>query len=312
MPGPLKATCPRHMHATLARQLKLLALPLTKASNSTAATDRSGHEHVQNGLNVTRTALPAFLIHAKRVPVAQVELKNPDGSPKKLPAITRATTWATNNWQKLGHAPEGTWKRKAYVGYAVMVMGDKFMDRIEYEEWALKAIDPELSPKLFKHESEQATHADAGRPQVDLVYPKSLLDSESLVGSLRTQLDHRERAKTGWQTLRLTTDLSNAAWKASQYLRGLLDNSQLRITPSELLDRIYGEEATDFSKRGQLLLTADKVPKICQAFDLSEEEAGELKRAVSQSEQRLQQVQKYERSAEELSAAKADQRGKSQ
>lgn len=86
------------MHASAMSRLRLLALPLTKPPPPSSK------------------AAPAFLLHAQRTPVNKVKLKNDDGSPKKLPPMTRATVWAADNWQKLGQAKEGTWKRRAYVG----------------------------------------------------------------------------------------------------------------------------------------------------------------------------------------------------
>lgn len=79
------------------------------------------------------------------------------------------------------------------------------------------------------------------------------------------------------------------AWKASQYLKSLLSASQIDIVASTELDTIYGTQKNS-SAPDQLLLTKEKVPKIVKAFGLSEEEAGELRRAVVQSEQRLRQV----------------------
>lgn len=94
------------------------------------------------------------------------------------------------------------------------------MDRIEFEEWALKAIDPALSPRLLPSPSSKAAaaadpstaspassssapaaplHAVATtkgrqpREGVELLYPASLLpDEKALLDALKHQLDHRE------------------------------------------------------------------------------------------------------------------------
>ncbi|KAM0789869.1 hypothetical protein ACM66B_006715 [Microbotryomycetes sp. NB124-2] len=289
------------MQATSLRQLQLLALPLNRPRSSPSPTTAPPRPSTSTEANAqtSQQALPAFLLHAKRVPVGKVELKNEDGSPKKLPPVTRATSWAADNWQKLGQAPEGTWKRKAYV------MGDRFMDRIDYEEWALKAIDPALSPKPWQKTKVATDQSGMKGEQVELLYPKSLLEPKALVESLEKQLDHREphHRKAMWKCLAaapLTFPFAIVpvvpnfplfyvlwrawshwrAWKASQYLRELLSASQIQIKPAEVLDKIYGDQTAPSGSRQDVLLTVDKVPRICEAFELGEEEAGELRRAI--------------------------------
>lgn len=101
-----------------------------------------------------------------------------------------------------------------------------------------------------------------------------------------------------------------AAWKASQYLQSLLSAQQLSLTASQQLDTIYS--ATKHSSApDQLLLTKEKVPKLVQAFGLSGEEAGELRRVVVQSEQRLKQVI-GERKVEEASGEQVKEAVESQ
>ncbi|KAK4046031.1 hypothetical protein OIV83_006420 [Microbotryomycetes sp. JL201] len=290
------------------RRLQLLALPLTRPppTSSPIAAQPQPSPSADAGSQQAARPLPAFLLHAKRVPVGKVELKNADGSPKKLPPITRATSWAADNWQKLGQAPDGTWKRRAYV------MGDRFMDRIDYEEWALKAIDPALSPKPWKKTQVATDQSGMKGEQVELLYPKSLLEPKTLVESLYKQLDHREphHRKAMWKCLiaaPLTFPFAIVpivpnfplfyvlwrawshwrAWKASQYLRELLSASQIQVKPAEVLDKIYHGEG----EHQEVLLTVEKVPRICEAFDLGEEEAGELKRAVVQTAERLKQLE---------------------
>lgn len=103
-------------------------------------------------------------------------------------------------------------------------MGEKLMDRIEYEEWALKALDPALGPSLTKGAKAVATmsnnskggdgeqssgavqssdstsgsdEAAAQRSQISapsriaLLYPSTMLCPTSLLTSLRTLTSHR-------------------------------------------------------------------------------------------------------------------------
>lgn len=104
--GPLRPSAVLSFRNSSPSFLKLFALPLTRPLAQKGAAP----------------APPAFLLHAKRTPAADVELKNDDGSKKDLPYVTRATVWAADNWQKLGQANEGTWKRKAYVSRAKRVI----------------------------------------------------------------------------------------------------------------------------------------------------------------------------------------------
>lgn len=63
----------------------------------------------------------------------------------KPPLTTRLMNKASDFWIGLGREGQKStfdWKRKTYNA------GEKLMDRIEYEEWALKGVDPTLGPTL--------------------------------------------------------------------------------------------------------------------------------------------------------------------
>ncbi|KAK4705017.1 hypothetical protein P7C70_g1188, partial [Phenoliferia sp. Uapishka_3] len=216
-------------------------------------------------------------------------------------------------------------------------------DLVQYEEWALKAIDPALSPTPW---SKPGTPRPGDDGKVTLLYPPSLLSPGPLLDALKAQLAHREphhksamwkcllgapltfpfaiipvvpnfplfyvlwRAWSHWRgALPLSFQLSNksliifrtsffvpsyltadgsllhSAWKASSYLNSLLTASQITLEPSASLDTVYDSS----SSTPDLLLTVDKVPKIVEAFKLNEDEAAELRRAVTQAEARLKQ-----------------------
>lgn len=84
----------------------------------------------------------------------------------------------------------------------------------------------------------------------------------------------------------------------------MLSSSQLNITASSELDGIYESTPASSSSPKQLLLTQEKVPKLVEAFSLSEEEFSELRRAVAQSEQRLQQVSTEKEGQEQVGTKK--------
>lgn len=276
------------MKPSLTLNLKLFALPLSKQLP-------------------TSTKQPIFYLHAKKPTIT---------STAKLSLATKATNKAADFWFKLGQAPDNSWKRKAYT------TGEKFMDRIEYEEWSLKAIDTELAPPSWSLGNGTEGGEDG---KVTLLYPPSLLSPGPLLDSLKSQLNHREphhknamykclvgapltfpfaiipvvpnfplfyvlwRAWSHWR-----------AWKASRYLASLLtpsptstsNETQIILSPSTALDQVYSGASE--GKEGLLLLTEDKVPLLIKEFALNEEEGMELRRAVGQARTRLEQREKEE------------------
>ncbi|GAA5854945.1 hypothetical protein JCM9279_003581 [Rhodotorula babjevae] len=185
------------MRSTLPLNLRLLALPLSRPNGDP----------------------PAFLLHALRSSLAS--------GTTDLPTTTRylnkAIDKAADLWAGLGKA-DGGWKKKTYT------TGERLMDRIDHVEWALKAIDPALAPKLLPALSAPSSSAatsssstdapvpaghGAGAPSstvsaaplhavattkgrqpretVELLYPPSLLpDEKALLEALKAQLNHRE------------------------------------------------------------------------------------------------------------------------
>ena len=96
-------------------------------------------------------------------------------------------------WIDLGRTDQKStfdWKRRTYV------LGERLMDRIEYQEWALKGIDPAMGPHLMSGRAKDAEvdKSDNNIPKLDhipLLYPTSLLEPERLLKSLKNLTDHR-------------------------------------------------------------------------------------------------------------------------
>ncbi|GAA5982723.1 hypothetical protein JCM10908_006761 [Rhodotorula pacifica] len=289
------------MHPTQAQWLKLLALPLTQASG------RAG------------SAPPPFLLHALKGSLASASAQT--GQPQHRKLLNKSIDKAADLWAGLGKAKDGSMKRKIYT------FGERMMDRIEYEEWALKAIDPALAPKLGASRSTPASAQEGDatvakgkqpREDVELLYPSSLLSDKALLDQLKTLLEHREphHRSAMWKCL-LVSPLTAPfalipiipnlplfyvlwrawshfrAWKASQYLSSVIGSPSLKLVASPELDKIYDPSPPPpSSEPGQgppLLLTADRVPEIVRTFGMNEEEEKELVRAVGQSEQRAKQ-----------------------
>ncbi|BGP27981.1 uncharacterized conserved protein [Rhodotorula toruloides] len=268
--------------------LKLLALPLSQSKSTTHP--------------------PPFLLHAVRQSLqsASVDAKRQD-QPIATRYAHKAIDKAADLWAGLGKADEGTWKRRAYV------LGERMMDRIEYEEWALKAIDPALAPKLVSSKDSARV-----KETVDVLFPASLLDDKALLSSLKASLEHREpHHRSAMMKCLAFAPLTLPfavipvvpnfplfyvlwrawshfrAWKASHYLSSLIGSPSLRLLPSSDLDSIYSSSSHPSPPR--LLLTPDRVTIIVERFKMDDEERKELERAVGQSEKRLEQVKKQER-----------------
>ncbi|BGP20607.1 hypothetical protein JCM10213_007141 [Rhodosporidiobolus nylandii] len=150
--------------------LKLLALPLARP---------------------TGTNPPKFLLHPLRSSLASASDSDRLSKPQQY--VAKATDKAADLWSGLGKA-DGGWKKKAFD------TGERLMDKIEYEEWALKAIDPALAPRplsasLSSSSSSSSSPSPSRKPKpdetVEILFPPSLLDKASLLSSLREQLAHR-------------------------------------------------------------------------------------------------------------------------
>lgn len=101
--------------------------------------------------------LSTFLAQAaKQAPNTNTTSSSADGTPaqKQAPFMTRMLDKASTFWVGLGKPGVKStfdWKRRTYE------TGEKLMDRIEYEEWALKGVDPALGPKLSGGENGKNT-----------------------------------------------------------------------------------------------------------------------------------------------------------
>ncbi|GAA6015125.1 hypothetical protein JCM10207_003610 [Rhodosporidiobolus poonsookiae] len=282
------------MRPTPPSLLKLIALPLSQPSS---------------------THPPRFLLHAVRASLQSDTAQQRQSTSAAY--IAKATDKAADLWSGLGKADEGTWKKRAYN------TGEKMMDKIEYEEWALKALDPARAPKPWlavpsSSNSSAASVAKKAKKEddnIEILYPPSLLSDTTLLSSLKDQLAHREphHRRAMYRCLILSPltwpfaiipvvpnfPLFYVLWrawshfrayKASSYLLSLLSppfaSSHLKLLPSPALDAVYADAAKTGAGRSEVLLGQEQVKEIVKRFGLQEEERKELERAVWQSEQR--------------------------
>ncbi|KZT09286.1 uncharacterized protein LAESUDRAFT_735536 [Laetiporus sulphureus 93-53] len=182
------------------------------------------------------------------------------------PSKSKSNSWskrvivkASDLWAGLGRAPEGNWKRKVFV------YGERLIDRLDFEELALKSFDTSLGPQLLR-----LRHTDKLRPRdhptIPLIYPPT--SCASPLPHLRALLEKRTpRHRNGcliWIAaapftipFMLVPLIPNfpffyCAWrawshyrafKASQYLEAFVAQGAILPQASPELDTIYAQHA---------------------------------------------------------------------
>ncbi|KAF9816053.1 hypothetical protein IEO21_04228 [Rhodonia placenta] len=169
------------------------------------------------------------------------------------------TTKAAHLWAGLGKAPDGNWKRRAFL------YGERLVDRLDFEELALKSFDTSLGPKILPvGRTDKIKPKD--HPTIPLIYPPSACTSP--LPHLRALLEKRTpRHRNGcliWIAISpftapfmLIPIIPNfpfffCAWrawshykafKASQYLQAFVAQGAVLPQENAELDAIYLEYA---------------------------------------------------------------------
>lgn len=133
---------------------------------------------------VRPNAHPVFTFLSQQTKIA-ASVQDPSRQP---PLSTRLLTKASNFWLGLGRDGEDgkklavfDWKRRTYT------LGERLMDRIEYEEWALKAVDPSLDVTYTKPPTSASDKPppDELTMPIRLHYPPSLISPDHLLSNLK-------------------------------------------------------------------------------------------------------------------------------
>ncbi|OSD07619.1 hypothetical protein PYCCODRAFT_1430864 [Trametes coccinea BRFM310] len=224
------------MHATriartATRSMRIIALPLTPPCKPT---DGRPAEHLTYYHFIT-----------------------PTESAKTTSWSKWAAAKAADLWAGLGKAPEGNWKRRAFL------YGERLVDRLDFEELALKSLDPSLGPRL----SHIVPSKDKNPPvHIPLIYPPSACSSP--LPHLQSLVEKRTpRHKKGFWVWLAVSPLTAPfalipiipnfpfffcvwrswshyrAYKASQYLEGFLKQGAIVPQTSTELDVIYAKYA---------------------------------------------------------------------
>ncbi|KLO12193.1 hypothetical protein SCHPADRAFT_854179 [Schizopora paradoxa] len=183
--------------------------------------------------------------------------------------VERATSKASETWAGFGEAGEGSWKKRLHN------YGERVIDRMDFQELALKSMDTSLGPKVSKLGSNGLDLEDTFTPKIPLIHPTLLAphpsSSSSSSPSPLTHLQQLVVQRTPshrkgfykWMAitpvtfpLKLIPVIPNIpfffcvwrswhhyrAYKASSYLESLLLLRNAIIPqPDSALDRIYEE-----------------------------------------------------------------------
>lgn len=139
--------------------MRLIAVPLARIrpgappvttflAQSTKSIARASEPGKANTTTTTTTTTTTSASNASAVEKGKRPEKNSISNEKEEkppPLTTRLLNKASDFWIGLGREDQKSifdWKRRTYNA------GEKLMDRIEYEEWALKGVDPTLGPTL--------------------------------------------------------------------------------------------------------------------------------------------------------------------
>lgn len=232
-----------------------------------------------------------------------------------------ATRKAASVWAQFGKAPESSWKFKLFT------YGEGLVDRIDFEELALKRVDPSLGPKISHPRS--ASEPEDQKKTIPLVHP-TIVGTPPLA-HLEAILTRRgPRHRKGFYTWMLLAPLTAPfmlipvipnfpfffcvwrswshyrAYKASDYLRSLLQRGTIVPHSDSNLDSIYakhapshtlqettasgfgvGKDGEGTKEEKKVLLKRDAVPQILELYGLPETAASDMNRAIEQASSRL-------------------------
>ncbi|KAF7422653.1 hypothetical protein PC9H_010809 [Pleurotus ostreatus] len=292
------------------RPIRIIALPLTrmsKASDTAALRQSLVYYHFQ----ITK---PADL--------AQHGTNKKEGAENGSLAWSPKGGWprwvtakASNAWAKLGKAKEGSWKVRVYQ------LGERFLDRIDFEELALKGIDPSFGPSIRHPDFGGHSQDDVkNKPplKIPFLYPPSIQNGPTTLSQLTTLVQHRgPNHRKGFLTWMLITPLTAPfmiipiipnlpfffcvwrswhhykAYRASQYVQALLESGSIIPEPSKELDRLYeryrvkeNAQSSHPTPSHPLLISRDAVPPIIETFGLEVDDSADIYRAIQQAEVR--------------------------
>ncbi|KAJ7098687.1 mitochondrial K+-H+ exchange-related-domain-containing protein [Mycena belliarum] len=197
---------------------------------------------------------------------------------------------ANRTWANFGTAEKGSLKLRAFQ------LGERLMDRLDFEESNLKTIDQDVAQIV----------QDAGL-QVPLWYPPAALSGPQSLDNLRALVEERiplhNRGMAMWiflavlsAPLKLIPIIPNfpfyfCAWRTfshakarrgAGYIQSMLQNNRIVPQPLLALNAVYAAK-----RASDDVLTRDALERAVRALNMAPEEAKELIRAQEQVVARL-------------------------
>ncbi|KAI0044417.1 hypothetical protein FA95DRAFT_1562282 [Auriscalpium vulgare] len=224
--------------------MRIVALPLTNAVRS------ARHPH----------DIPAPLVY--------YHFQTPPRPAKSRQGwVDWATDKAVASWADFGKAPETSWKFKVFQ------YGERIVDRIDFEELALKGVDPSLGPRISHPKG--PTEDEVKHALIPLVHP-TFMGSSALSYLERILAKRTPRHRKGFLTWMLLAPLTAPfmlipiipnlpfffcvwrswshfkAFKASEYLESLLQRGAIVAETNAGLDEIYMAHAPALSAEAEM------------------------------------------------------------
>ncbi|KIM80956.1 hypothetical protein PILCRDRAFT_821813 [Piloderma croceum F 1598] len=252
------------------RPMRIIALPLTRA-----AILPTNHSPTNEG-GIFDPTLTFYHFQLRSPPgtgLTDRENGKKQGRIKSL--VTWVSTKAADTWAGFGRAPEGNWKLRTYQ------YGERLVDRMDFEELALKGVDPSLGPSITHPQlgsrneklAKEAQSNGKTRITIPLVYPPiahpaatpSTTPHPSLIQLQALLANRKPRHRKGFYTWMMIAPFTAPfmivpiipnlpfffcvwrswshyrAYRASQYLENLIDQGAIVPEASEELDKIYAE-----------------------------------------------------------------------
>ncbi|KAN0087596.1 Mitochondrial K+-H+ exchange-related domain containing protein [Tylopilus felleus] len=241
-----------------AHSMRIIALPIARVRMSPDAKPKPSNSNVNT-----------LLVYYHFDLVSPYGARNDLSWHKK--ALKGVVDKAADMWSNLGKAQKGSWKLWTYE------LGERMTDRIEFEELALRNVDPSLGPTVpvtgMSKEQEDVKKARSqlySLPKIPLIYPPSLYPAGTdpalnpSLAHLQTLLASRgPRHRRGFYLWMLIAPLTAPftiipiipnlpfffcvwrswshykAYMSSQYLSSLLDCGLIEPNPSFELDQLY-------------------------------------------------------------------------
>ena len=192
--------------------------------------------------------------------------------------------------------------------------GERIIDRVDFEELALKSVDPELGPTIlhpdFSGKKGKEKEKETPQLSIPLFFPPNVYSTQTSLDHLRQLLSTRgPRHRRGvyvWIALMPLTApfmlipvIPNLpfffcvwrswshyrAYRASQYLSTLVENKVISPEPNDNLNAVYSTTPDT-----QLLLSRESVPALVSSFDLSKSATKDIYRAIEQANTRFEKA----------------------